>query len=82
MMQLLVDITKACLNEGLFRYEDLFSLEERDIFGIIERTHHDDIKKMVERFQTIRKDEIPNIELPHIKVRDINPLVKGKRLIT
>ena len=82
MMQLLADITRACLNEGLFLYDDLFVLDERDIFGIIERSHHEDIKKMVERFKTIRREEIPHIELPYIKIRDINPLVKGKRLIT
>ena len=32
-------------------------------------------------FQDKKKVDIPDVDLPKVKVRSLNPLVKGKRLI-
>ena len=33
-----------------------------------------------DKFENITVDQIPNINLPNVKIRDLNPLVQGKRI--
>ncbi len=82
MMELLAKITRLSIERGLFLYGDLYYINERDIFSIIGRSNDEEIKALFEEFKTIKKENIPNIPMPYIKKRDINPLYKGKRLIT
>ena len=82
MMSLLARITKLGIQFGLFTYEDLFVITDKDAFRILDRCNIPEITIQLEIFRNIRKQEIPTINLPYIKKRDINPLVKGTRLIT
>ncbi len=80
MMDLLANIAKTAIDDKLFAYEDLYYLNEEEIFNILENSGNNTIKKLLEKFKTIKKKEVPNIELPHIKKRALNPLVLGKRI--
>ena len=82
MMELLAKIVRLGIENDLYKYEDLFCLNERDIMRILERSDVQEILDLLKVFKEIKRTEIPTIEMPFIKKRDINPLVKGKRLIT
>jgi len=81
MMELLGKIAKLGIQNGLYQYEDLFFLAEKDIFSILDRSDNNEIHKLLDTFRHIKKSDIKQIELPEIKRRTINPLVKGTRLI-
>lgn len=80
MMNLLSEITKIAINNGDIEYDDLFTLTEPEIFRILENSKNNEITKLLHIFYHIKKEEIPEINLPKIKVRNLNPIVKGKRL--
>ncbi len=81
MMELLARITRLGIQYGLFSYEDLYTLADKDAFRILERCNIPEITLQLDIFRTIHRNEIPTISLPPTKKREINPLVKGKRLI-
>lgn len=80
MMQLLADITKESIENQLFTYDDLYLKNEEEIYNIIDNNGNNNIRKLYHIFKNIKKEEVPKIELPFIKIRDLNPLVLGKRV--
>lgn len=80
MMQLLADITKESIENKLFTYDDLYLKNEEEIYNIIDNNGNNNIRKLYHIFKNIKKEEVPKIELPFIKIRDLNPLVLGKRV--
>lgn len=79
MMQLIADMTKFAIQKGYISYDDLFYLNEEEIFNIYDSIKDKEFKDNYDKFKNIRVENIPNIELPMIKKRNINPLVCGKR---
>ena len=71
MMNLLSEITKIAINNGCIEYDDLFSLTEPEIFKILENSKNKEITKLLHIFYHIKKEEIPEINLPKIKVRNL-----------
>ena len=80
MMQLLANITKLSIEKGYIKYEDLYSYNEIEIFSILNKIDDSDIKEKINIFKNIKLEEIPNIDLPKVKSRKLNPLVNGKRI--
>lgn len=80
MMQLLADITKESIENQLFTYDDLYLKNEEEIYNIIDNNGNNNIRKLYHIFKNIKKEEVPKIELPFIKIRDLNPYVLGKRV--
>ena len=82
MMELLANITKYAIKMNYVTYDDLYKLDENEIFYIFRKKTINDIyfNNLIKKFETIKKNEIKNIELPKIKKRIINPLINGKRL--
>ncbi len=81
MMQKMADILRLAIQDNLFSYEDLYTCVEEDIIQILNNSQNRTLQKMLDEFYHIKKSEIPVIELPYIKKRDINPLFKKMRLI-
>lgn len=79
MMNLLADITRFAISNKYISYQDLFELSEEEMMRIYSCTYGILINGF-KKFQTVTKEQIPNIEYPKIKQRVINPLVNGKRL--
>lgn len=77
MMELLAQITKISIEKGYITYEDLYLLNEEELFNILENI--DELKELIKRFRTIKLNDIESIDLPKVKKRDLNPLVKSKR---
>lgn len=80
MMELLASITKKAINTNVISYEDLFVLDEEKVMEKLKSSNEKGILKGLERFENIKLSEIPDIELPNVKVRDLNPIVLDKRL--
>lgn len=80
MMNLLALITKTAINSGYIKYEDLYKLTEPMLFSILEKSNNKEITELLHEFYQIKREEIPEINLPKIKVRNLKPIVQGKRL--
>ncbi|MBR2247830.1 MAG: HD domain-containing protein [Clostridia bacterium] len=80
MMELLAQITKYAIDNKLFTYDDLYYLNEDEIWDIIDSRNDKELKEMVSKFKNVKKEETQYIDLPNVKPRDLNPLVNGKRV--
>ena len=80
MMELLADITRYAISKDYIKYEDLYILNEEDLFKIFKSKKDDTLNYMLDIFYHIKKDELPEIKVPsNVKVRDLKPLVEGER---
>lgn len=80
MMELLANITRLAICKGYISYEELFITDENYIFNKLDSIEDSIIKEMLITFKNIKKDNIPNSYYINVKNRNINPLVKGRRL--
>ena len=80
MMELLADITRYAISKDYIKYEDLYVLNELDMFKIFRSKKDKTLKYMLKLFKSIKKDELPEISVPgSVKIRDLKPLVRGVR---
>ena len=80
MMLLLAKITKISIEKKYITYEELYSYNERDLFSILRKQKDNELKKLLNEFETKKISDIPELEIPKIKIRDLNPLLNGKRI--
>lgn len=81
MMELLSDITRLSIKNKYFTYEDLYKYNEDELFKIIsENRYNKELDILVDRFESIKKDEIEKIDHPKIKMRILRPIVNKKRI--
>ena len=80
MMQLLAKITKLAIDKKYISYEDLYKLNEEELFSFLKTKRLKKIKEYLYEFENISKEDIPKIVLNNVKIRDLNPLLNGKRL--
>ena len=82
MMLLLSKITDYAITKKYLSYEDLYVYDEELLFDILKTKQDKELMEYLHIFQTIKKEEIPNIESPQIKIRNLQPIVAGKRIAT
>jgi len=80
MMHLLSDITKLAIENNYITYEDLYSYNEEELFRYLKLQDNIELKEMIYKFENLKTDEIPDMEMPNIKVRALNPMIDGKRV--
>lgn len=80
MMELLATITKYVIENKFITYEDLYILTEEDLINKFKNIDDKILTNYMEKFENITISEIPKLSLPKVKIRDLNPLLKGKRL--
>lgn len=82
MMELLSKITKYSIEKGYITYEDLYSFDENMLMIIFKGNALTDriLSDMLRKFETIKKYQIEEIELPNVKKRTLKPLVNGIRM--
>ena len=81
MMELLARITKYSIDKEYINYEELYQYTEKELFNLFINKNDKVLNEYLLEFKTIKSNEINNINLDKVKVRNINPLVKGKRII-
>ena len=80
MMQLLAQITKLAIQNGYISYENLYYYDEYNLFNLLKEKNNEELKNLIDIFETIKLDNIPDAKLPNVKVRVISPIVNGKRI--
>ena len=81
MMELLASITRDAIDNKYITYDDLYSLNEKELINILENCNNKEITKKLTEFMNIKKEDIPEINLSNVKIRALNPLVNGERLV-
>ena len=80
MMELLASITKYGIDNKYITYEELYVSNEEDLINKLKKSNDSKLLEYFNKFENITVDEVPNINLPKVKIRDLNPLVQGKRI--
>lgn len=81
MMELLAKITKYAIEKEYISYASLYSYNEEEIFEILKNKNDEYLQRLINEFQNIEETDIPEISLPNVKIRKLNPIVNGKRLV-
>ena len=71
MMELLADITKNGIKNKYISYDELYNLNEDELISKLKNSKDSEIMNKLNKFENVSKDEIPEV-----KARDLNPLVK------
>ena len=80
MMELLASITRYGIENGYINYKELYTSNEEELIFKLKKVNDNKLVKYFEKFENITIEEIPSIDLPKVKIRDLNPLVQGKRI--
>lgn len=80
MMELLAKITKYAIDMNIICYDDLYKLNEKELFNILEKSSDLYLKELIMEFKTKKKEDIEDVKVSNVKIRDLNPLVNGERL--
>lgn len=80
MMELLASITKRAIEINLITYDELFISDEKTILNKFENSKDKSLKNDLNIFYNAKKKDIPDIKMPKVKIRDLNPLVEEIRM--
>lgn len=80
MMELLASITKYSIDKGYITYTELYTSNEKELITKLKTINDSKLKEDLYKFQNIKKEDIPVIDLPNVKIRDLSPIVNGKRI--
>lgn len=80
MMELLADITRKAIESNIIKYEDLYYIDEPTLFKKLKKSNNESINNLLHIFENVKLSEIPKTKLGNVKIRDLNPIVNGKRL--
>ena len=80
MMELLAFLTKYLIANNYINYEDLYTLDEDDIFNIFDNINDPYFKEKYNKFKSIKLKDVPYQEMPFVKKRELNLFVDGKRI--
>ena len=80
MMMLLAQITQYAIQKHYICYEDLYFYTEVNLFQLLKSQNDKDLQNMIYEFEHKKLEEIPSTQL-NVKVRKLNPLLNGKRML-
>ncbi|MGN1338352.1 MAG: HD domain-containing protein [Candidatus Coprovivens sp.] len=80
MMELLANITNLAIINGIINYNDLYVMNEKEVIKRLKNNNILEIKLLMHMFENMRIQDIDSVELPNVKIRDLNPLVINLRL--
>ena len=58
----------------------MYTYNEKQLLKVLEYQNDVELNKYLKIFKTIKKEEIPSIDTPKIKARELYPIVDGKRI--
>lgn len=80
MMELLADITRTSIENKIITYKDLYYLDEPNLFKKIKESKVEKLKNLLDKFENIKKEEIPPTIINNIKIRNIIPIANNTRI--
>lgn len=81
MMELLAHLTYYAIKHLVITYEDLYIMDEETLYQKLKNSNNLYLTVLLYAFEHIKKEKIKEFKLPNVKKREINPLVKSKRLL-
>ncbi|MBQ6841143.1 MAG: HD domain-containing protein [Bacilli bacterium] len=79
MMHLLAKITQMAIDQKYISYEDLYTYDEEAILKLFKEKNNKELNNLIKEFENKKLNDIPVTNIPNVKVRDLNPIVNGKR---
>lgn len=79
MMELLAKITKLSIDKKYISYDDLYWYNEEEIFFLWKGKQDKEFLELIDKFENIKKPDIVMLDIPNIKIRNLNPIINGKR---
>lgn len=79
MMELLAKITKLSIDKKYISYDDLYWYNEEEIFFLWKGKQDKEFLELIDKFENIKKSDIVMLDIPNIKIRNLNPIINGKR---
>lgn len=80
MMELLALMTSIAIEDEIITYDDLYYIDELTLLNKIRTCSNSKLKDLLDQFENIKAEDIPETIIDSIKMRKLDPLVKGKRL--
>lgn len=80
MMELLAKIAKYGIDKKYITYSELFTSTEENIINKLKNTYDKQLLDYFNEFENISQNEIPDIDLPDVKIRDLKPIANGNRI--
>ncbi len=80
MMMLLAKITSFAISNNYFSYIDLYKYTEEELFSLMKSKNNKTLQELIYGFESKKKKDIPDIELPEVKHRNLVPIVNGERI--
>lgn len=80
MMELLADITREGMNKNYYTYDDLYTLNEDELFKLLLNSNDSSLLEKINRFKTMKEEDIPEINIPFVKKRKVWLLLNGERI--
>jgi len=81
MMQLLAQITKLAINRKYILYDELYFYTEEELFSLLKGINDEELSSLILKFESVKVEEILDLELPKVKIRSLHPLVNGTRIL-
>ena len=78
MMELLSKITSKAIKKGIVEYDELYYITEKELIRRLDKDKRFD--KLLKEFREIKKEDIKETDIPNLKMKLLNPLVKNKRI--
>ena len=78
-MELLAKITKLSIDKKYISYDDLYWYNEEEIFFLWKGKQDKEFLELIDKFENIKKSDIVMLDIPNIKIRNLNPIINGKR---
>lgn len=80
MMELLAEITRTAIENKVIEYRELYYIDEDILMNKIRGSEIDRLIQLLDMFENVVLEDIPNIGLDSVKPRNLNPLFAGNRL--
>lgn len=81
MMQLLAQITKLAINRKYILYDELYLYTEEELFSLLKGINDEELSSLILKFESVKVEEILDLELPKVKIRSLHPIVNGTRIL-
>ena len=81
MMELLAKITNLAIEKGYITYKQLYLFNEEEIFLLLKSKNDKTINDLIFVFENAKISDLKDLNLPKVKIRELNPIVNGKRII-
>ena len=68
-------------NRKYILYDELYFYTEEEFFSLLKGINDEELSSLILKFESVKVEEILDLELPKVKIRSLHPLVNGTRIL-